>query len=141
MNTQKSSQPFSTNAGQPSSLRMRAAIIRTFHLPCTCDRQHFARRAPRQRVLDHCCHAYNLLHILTVHAHVKTSLHTPSYILRGIMAVGHTAGNALTHLYGLGARAASHSGKLDITRANHILMLSCARYLSLIATAFCKVTF
>lgn len=47
---------------------------------------------------------------------------------------------SLTHSYGQGARAASHRGKLDITRANHFLMPLVKRYPFLIATAFCNVT-
>ena len=47
---------------------------------------------------------------------------------------------SLTHSYGQGARAASHGGKLDITRANLFLMPLVKRYPFLIATAFCSVT-
>jgi hypothetical protein len=138
-------QPFFNTKRIKMSSRMRAAIIcPARHM--RCDRQPSQRAQRRQR-------ANTTRALSTCHGHALPSpskIYIDTYVAAGLILCVfdvscqfHHHEHALTQpseRAGQGARAASHRGKLDITRANHFLMPLVKRYPFLIATAFCSVT-
>lgn len=77
---------------------------------------------------------------LQIH-HVSTSGTCRDEFVVDVSYEFHYQEHALSHsLVWARQAAASHGGRLDITRANHFLIPLVKRYPFLIATAFCSVT-
>ena len=132
----------------PSEYRCRhRCVLPSSALPGTCDAigSHSQRAQRRQRA-----NTTRALNLSWSRVAIPMKMYLDTYVTAGLILCVldvsyqfHLHEHALTQpsvWAGQGARAASHRGKLDITRANHFLMLLVKRYSFLIATAFCSVT-
>ena len=132
----------------PSEYRCRhRCVLPSSALPGTCDAigSHSQRAQRRQRA-----NTTRALNLSWSRVAIPMKMYLDTYVTAGLILCVldvsyqfHLHEHALTQpsvWAGQGARAASHRGKLDITRANHFLIPLVKRYPFLIATAFCSVT-